>query len=82
MQDDWRLNDQMDYLYRVKLIKTDFKATATNDHEHCEFCFDKFGEYEGWQKSGYCTLDRYYWICNECYQDFHKQFEWDIVKTD
>ena len=79
MQEDWRLTDQMDYLYRATLKKADFKATVTNDHEHCEFCFDEFAEFEGALKSGYCTLDGYRWICEECYQDFHEQFEWRLA---
>ena len=79
MQKDWRLTNQMNYLYRATLKKTDYIASATNDHEHCEFCWDKFGEYEGMQKSGYCTLDRYHWICNECFQDFYEQFEWHLA---
>lgn len=79
MQRDWRLTNQMNYLYRATLKKAVFKVSATNDHEHCEFCWDKFGENEGLQKSGYCTLDRYHWICNECFQDFQEQFEWNLI---
>lgn len=79
MQKDWRLTNQMNYLYRATLKKSVFKASATNDHEHCEFCWDKFGENEGSQHLGYCTLDRYHWICNECFQDFREQFEWHLV---
>ena len=70
----------MNYLYRATLKKVEFKGTAAIDHEHCEFCWDKFGESEGLQKAGYCTLDKYHWICNECFRDFQKQFEWNIVE--
>lgn len=35
MRDDWRLANQKDYLYRATLKKTEFKASPTNDHEHC-----------------------------------------------
>ena len=79
MQNDWRLSNQMDYLYRATLKKAVFKQTATNDHEHCEFCMDKFGECDDLLKSGYCTLDKYYWICEECFQDFQEQFEWRLT---
>ena len=79
MQKDWRLTNQMNYLYHARLKKAVFKASVNNDHEHCEFCWDKFGESKGLQKSGYCTLDRYHWICNECFQDFQDQFEWHLV---
>lgn len=74
MQKDWRLNNQMNYLHRATLKKADFIATTNNDHEHCEFCWDKFGESEGLQKTGY-----YRWICNECFQDFREQFEWKLA---
>ena len=80
MQKDWRLTNQMNYLYRATLKKVDFKGTATNDHEHCEFCWEKFGVNEGLQKSGYCTLDEYHWICEQCFQDFQEQFEWKVVE--
>ena len=66
----------MNYLFRETLKKSVFKKTEKNDHEHCEFCFDKFGESEGMLHSGYCTLDGYRWICEQCYQDFKDQFEW------
>lgn len=79
MPKDWRLTNQMNYLFRATLKKVDFIATETNDHEHCEFCWDKFGENEEMQKSGYCTLDRYHWICNECFLDFQDQFEWQLA---
>lgn len=78
MQNDWRLTNQMNYLYRATLKKAIFIESSTNDHEHCEFCWDKFGEGESLLKAGYCTLDGYRWICNTCFQDFQKQFEWHI----
>ena len=79
MQKDWRLTNQKNYLYRALLRKADFKASEDNDHEHCEFCWDKFGEQEGLLKSGYCTLNKYHWICNECYRDFQEEFEWKLT---
>lgn len=78
MENDWRLTNQMNYLFRVTLKKAIFKETAKNDHEHCEFCWDKFGDDKDQLKSGYCTLDRYHWICNTCFGDFRKQFEWHV----
>lgn len=80
MQSDWRLTNQMDYLFRATLKKELFRGSKTNDHAHCEFCWDKFGEREGLLKEGYCTLDKYRWICNECFRDFHKDFDWRISK--
>ena len=79
MINDWRLTNQMNYLFGVELIKTDFKKSETNDHEHCEFCFDKFAETDECLKSGYATVDRYHWICDECFSDFKEIFKWSLV---
>lgn len=41
---DWRLQGQDEYMKGIKLLKTEFAKTSTNDHEHCKFCVGKFGE--------------------------------------
>ena len=79
MKDDWRLCNQMEYLYDVVLIHTVFQKTEKNDHEHCEFCMASFSEYSGDLHAGYCTLNRYHWICEECYRDFKDMFKWKLV---
>ena len=78
MQTDWRLTNQINYLYHVKLRKAEFKKDANHDHAHCEFCWDKFGEESDMLHTGYCTLDKYRWICEQCFQDFKDQFQWVI----
>ncbi len=82
MAEDWRLNGQMSYLYRAKLRKAVFSASETNDHMHCEFCWDKFAEYDDCLHEGYCTLDGYYWVCEDCFRDFREMFEWMLVEPD
>lgn len=79
MQNDWRITNQMRYLHGATLKKASFEASETNDHEHCEFCFKTFGEYDGMLKTGYCTLDEYRWICVNCFHDFAELFEWKIA---
>lgn len=79
MQDDWRITDQMDYMFRISLMKAHYKATPTNDHDHCEFCFDEFSEEPDCLHVGYCTPDQYRWICEECFSDFHEAFEWTVL---
>lgn len=79
MQDDWRLNNQMDYLYRSALKRATFQPNEKNDHEHCEFCWEKFGLGADRLKPAYCTLDEYRWICDECFEDFHELFEWTVL---
>ena len=29
---------------------------------------------------GYCTLDKKYWICEDCFSDFKEIFEWEMSK--
>ena len=74
--DDWRLNGQEEYLLGKHLDHISFIPNETSDHEHCEFCFCKLGK--GQESGGvpYCTDDRYYWICEECYNDFKDRFLW------
>ena len=78
MYSDWRLTDQMKYLYRKRLTKEAFVASPTNDHEHCEFCWSKFGKEDNLMHWGYCTTDKYRWICEKCYYDFRDIFEWSV----
>lgn len=80
MDDDWRLTNQMRFLFQATLKRSLFTRTSINDHEHCEFCFDKFGEGAERLKFGYCTLDGYHWICEKCFSDFQKQFQWKLQK--
>lgn len=48
-------------------------------HNHCEFCWEKVHT----DKSCvfYCTEDMYYWICEDCFNDFCEPFHW-TVKSD
>ena len=78
MKNDWRLSNQANYLYRVKISRQKFNPLLDGDHAHCEFCWAKFGDDNKSLKVGYCTQDRYRWICEDCCQDFKKQFEWII----
>ena len=80
MQEDWRLTNQMEYLYRAVLKKAELEITAANDHEHCEFCWDKFGTGEDLLHTGYCTADGYHWICERCFHDFQAQFDWKLTE--
>lgn len=79
MNDDWRLDDQLTYLHGKKIKYASFHTKGKNDHEHCEFCWEKISELPGTQHFGYCTLDRYYWICTECFNDFKDMFQWTLV---
>ena len=79
---DWRRKNQERYLSSVALKHRRYAPThAGNDHDHCEFCFDKFmiGEDSETLHEGYATLDGERWICEPCFRDFEHQFGWRIV---
>ena len=75
---DWRLNGQENYLFKVKLIKKKFKSCGYHDHDHCDFCWDKFSEREEDLNVGYCTSNERHWVCEVCYEDFKDLFQWEI----
>ncbi len=73
-KNDWRLRNQLDYLYGVELFQVDYQQKSSEwEHEHCEFCWDKFSNEI--QKC-YTTKDKYHWICTQCYNDFKEMFKW------
>ena len=72
---DWRISNQSNYLNGVKLIYCKYEIYNEHwDHDHCSFCWEKFVE----GIHGYCTLDKYHWICQDCYNDFKEKFNWDL----
>ncbi len=44
-------------------------------HEHCDFCREK--ALTDKECTFYCTEDRKYWICEECFKDFKEKFNWE-----
>ena len=79
---EWRLMNQEEYLTNAHLIFCEYKGNPRWDHDHCAFCCAKFSEAENNLHFGYCTLDRYYWICEECFEDFKDVFSWQLDFTD
>lgn len=79
MDKDWRLNGQESYLHGAVLKYKKYTHTLANDHDHCEFCWDKFSDADGDLYEGYCTPDGCHWICSVCCHDFCKQFQWRLI---
>ncbi len=75
---DWRYTGQDKYLKEI-CLKFCYYNDINKDHDHCEFCFEKFGHGEQDLHQGYCTLDNYHWICNTCYNDFKDFFKWKLA---
>ena len=57
-------------------FKAYVERSTDTDHDHCEFCGQKFME-EGKDtiQEGYATLDDYWWVCPTCFQDFKESFQ-------
>ncbi len=79
-KDDWRLfRNQINYLYQAHLSYHQYVPSSPgNDHDHCEFCMDKFGVDDSNLHVGYSTQNGAIWICEKCYQDFAKMFHWTV----
>jgi hypothetical protein len=82
-ESDWRLQGQEKYLVGVTLVHRAYRRYAANprwDHDHCEFCWDKFmvEDLPDVLHEGYCTLDEYRWICATCFADFKGRFGWTV----
>lgn len=76
MDNDWRLANQERYLFGKTLVKAQFEPIGLRDHAHCAFCWAKFGANSDWLQFGYCTTDRNWWICEQCFSDFCEKFQW------
>ena len=72
--EDWRLLGNFKDITGNKFKKTKFKSTEKNDHEHCEFCWEKALTDKAC--TFYCTEDMSYWICEDCFRDFQNKFNW------
>lgn len=76
-KNDWRLTNQMDYLFGKKLLHIHYEPYKAGwEHDHCEFCQ---AEIDGSIPLAYCTDDKYHWICESCYNDFKDMFRWAVL---
>ena len=83
MTDDWRLQGQEKYLKGVTLHRKRYQRYSnTWDHDHCAFCWAEFAEADlipDALHEGYATADNYYWVCENCFEDFKERFGWREV---
>ena len=77
-ENDWRITDQTKYLARPIEKSSVSQAQPHMDHDHCNFCWATFSEYDDDLHEGYCTPDETYWICPECFNDFKEMFHWTL----
>lgn len=74
-KNDWRLQWQEKFMKNMIFRWKDFDG---KDHDHCSFCWEKFGYLENNLKQGYCSLDNEYWVCKTCFEDFKEHFNFKI----
>ena len=79
---DWRLQGQDAYLAdRVLTLRIWQSDREGWDHDHCSFCWAKFGtaDLEDVDHTeGYVTSDGSHWVCRPCFDDFRDRFGWTV----
>src|ERR687897_1942023 len=83
--DDWRiqaLEERHAYLHGQRLTWIAWSSDdPACDHDHCEFCWQKFGPFEDAVGAGWVTDDDEVWICAACANDFRDRFGWTLAPT-
>jgi hypothetical protein len=78
---DWRLQGQEKYLTDQEFRYKKYADRVTKaDHDHCEFCNEKFMDTErDTLTEGYSAKDDYWWVCKSCFDDFKDQFKFSVI---
>ena len=78
--DDWRLADQENWLAGRRLVWRRWSSDDPRwDHDHCTFCWEKFGPFPEAVDAGWVTDDGdEAWLCSTCFADFRDRFRWTI----
>ena len=80
-KDDWRLRGQERFLSGKTLYLRKWRSPEKDwDHDHCQFCWEKFSDSPDTLHEGYTTEDNRHWICPTCYNDFKEMFQWKVKK--
>ena len=78
-ENDSRLLPSHECLQGLTLVHQPWKpANPKNNHDHCEFCWNKFSYYADCLHTGYSTEDCESWICEVCFEDFKERFQWRV----
>ena len=80
--DDWRLANAPQGSLGATLRQLRYKQpSATWDHEHCAFCWQKIAEAHVRDSvhEGFVFPDERNWVCPQCFADLSKHFEWHNV---
>ncbi len=83
MEKDWRYDMGKNLKNCIFVFKKYEPIEENNDHDHCEFCGEKFslGEIEG-LKEGYLNIiysktgkKQGRWVCKKCFADFQNSLD-------
>ena len=75
---DWReeLLFSVKDTYNMKFEMKNFKTDDHWDHEHCSICFRKIGLQGKTDNCAFYCEQTNDWICQSCFFDFCKKFNW------
>ena len=61
-----------------------FAAKKSNDHAHCELCWVTICDIEEpqYEKIGYYCDETGCWLCEKCFSDFAKDYNWSSQEGD
>ena len=77
---DWRLQIPHDELRGKQLVYRCYTQFSERwDHDHCIFCWQRFGRNESDLQAGYETAEGKDWICPQCFMVFREQFQWQVI---
>jgi len=85
LENDWRLRGQLRYLKgKTWYWKKWSQSRPGWDHDHCEFCWQKFCNDNCGEgvPEGYADRSEYTWLCKKCFADFAQMFAWQVAKVD
>ena len=82
-RDDWRIMGQEGYLLGKHLEHRRFRIELCHeDFTQCEFCWDTFNMVDGVSSRAYFSPEEKVWICEKCFTDFCKYFQWTVQEVD
>lgn len=69
------------FMLGVHLKRSTYPISPYDDHEHCTMCGAKFSKHPDEIHEGYVTTDGQYWICDECLNEYKKEYGWVIENS-
>ena len=72
--------EAVQHVEKLNKSKSYLKEDRCKDlwHRHCDFCMEEISI--GRQEECYCTVNYNDWICKDCFNDFKKHFEWNVLE--